>query len=159
MAYRIQGQFQKAREYCQEALKTYERVFGADAPGALGYYAALTSLDIAADRLEEAAEYNRHAWQLCVANHLDHDAVAATLLDHRARIAYFQHRFDPAAADWQQALAIQQAAGQNLQVAHTLNFLATVESLAASGKANRSIDRRCLGAEGPASRTFFSRLW
>ncbi len=161
MAYRIQGQFQKAREYCQEALKTYERVFGADAPGALGYYAALTSLGIAADRLEEAAEYNRHAWQLCVANHLDHDTVAATLLDHRARIAYFQRRFDPAAADWQQALAIQQTAGQNLQVAHTLNFLATVESLRGkSGKAE-SLYRQALALEPKvqASPNFFSAVY
>ena len=161
MAYRIQGRFQKAREYCQEALKTYERVFGADAPGALGYYAALTSLGIAADRLDEAAEYNRHAWQLCVANHLDRDAVAATLLDHRARIAYFQRRFDPAAADWQQALAIQQSAGQNLQVAHTLNFLATVESLRGqSGKAE-SLYRQALALEPKvqASPNFFSAVY
>ena len=59
-------------------------------PGTLAYYAALTSLDIAADRLDEAAEYNRHAWQFCTANHLERDAVAATLLDHRATIAYFR---------------------------------------------------------------------
>jgi CHAT domain-containing protein/tetratricopeptide (TPR) repeat protein len=161
MAYRSQGQFHKAREYCQEALKTYERVFGADAPGAMSYYAALTSLDIAADRLDEAAEYNRHAWQLCVANHLDHDAIAAALLDHRARIAYFQHRFDPAAVDWQQALAIQQAAGQNLQVAHTLNFLATIESLRGqSGKAE-SLYRQALALEPKvqASPNFFSAVY
>ena len=161
MAYRIQGQFQKAREYCQEALKVYERVFGTDAPGALAYYAALTSLDIAADRLDEAAEFNRHAWKLCEANHLEHDTFAATLLDHRARIAYFQRRFDAAAADWQQALAIQQAAGQNLQVAHTLNFLATIESLGSHADKAESLYRQTLALEPKvqASPNFFSAVY
>ncbi len=161
MAYRIQGQFQKAREYCQEALKVYERVFGTDAPGALAYYAALTSLDIAADRLDEAAEFNRHAWKLCEANHLEHDTFAATLLDHRARIAYFQRRFDAAAADWQQALAIQQAAGQNLQVAHTLNFLATIESLGSHPDKAESLYRQTLALEPKvqASPNFFSTVY
>jgi CHAT domain-containing protein/tetratricopeptide (TPR) repeat protein len=161
MAYRIQGQFQKAREYCQEALKVYERVFGADSPGALAYYAALTSLDIAANRLDEAADYNRRAWQLCTANHLERDTIAATLLDHRARIAYFQRRFDAAAADWQLALAIQQAAGQNLQVAHTLNFLATIESLRGHSEMAQSLYRQSLALEPKvqASPNFFSAVY
>ncbi len=161
MAYRIQGQFQKAREYCQEALKVYERVFGTDAPGALAYYAALTSLDIAAGRLDEAAEYNRHGWKLCEANHLEHEAIAATLFDHRARIAYFQRRFDAAAADWRQALAIQQAAGQNLQVAHTLNFLATIESLGKDSHKAESLYRQALAMEPKvqASPNFFSAVY
>ena len=160
LAYKGQGQFPKAREYCLEALKIYERMFGADAPGALSYYAALTSLDIAADQLDEAADYNRRAWQICQASHLKHDPVAAIVLDHRATIAYFHRQFDAAAADWQQALAIQQAAGETLHVAHTLNFLATIASLAGKTDDAESLYRRALAAKQTvqASPAFFATV-
>ena len=145
MAYKSQGQFDKSGEYCREALKIYERVFGPDAPGALSLYTALTSLSIAANRIDEAADFNRHAWRLCQAGKLDREPVAATVLHHRATIAYVRGQLDAAAADWQQALAIQQAAGQTAQVARTLNYLAKVESLRGQSGQAESLYRKALG--------------
>lgn len=144
MAYKSQGQFGKAGEYCREALKIYERVFGTEAPGALSLYTALTSLSIAAERIDEAADFNQHAWQLCQRGKLEHEPVAATVLHHRATIAYLRGQFDAAAADWRQALAIQQAAGQTAGVARTLNYLAKVESLRGQPAAAESLYRKAL---------------
>ncbi|HKD37521.1 MAG TPA: tetratricopeptide repeat protein, partial [Pirellulales bacterium] len=142
--YKSQGQFDKAGEYCREALKIYERVFGPDAPGALSLYTALTSLSIAANRVNEAAEFNRHAWQLCQTGKLESEPVAATVLHHRATIAYLRGQFDSAAADWRQALAIQQAAGQTAGVARTLNYLAKVESIRGQSSDAESLYRKAL---------------
>jgi CHAT domain-containing protein/tetratricopeptide (TPR) repeat protein len=147
MAYKSQGQFDKSGEYCREALKIYERVFGPDAPGALSLYTALTSLSIAANRIDEAADFNRHAWRLCQAGKLDREPVAAIVLHHRATIAYLRGQLDAAAADWQQALAIQQAAGQTAQVARTLNYLAKVESLRGQSEQAESLYRKALGLQ------------
>ncbi len=147
MVYKSQGQFDKAGEYCREALKIYERVFGTDAPGALSLYTALTSLSIAANRIDEAANFNRHAWRLCAAGKLEREPVAATVLHHRATIAYLRGQFDSAADDWRQALAIQQAAGQTAGVARTINYLAKVESLRGQPSEAESLYRKALALQ------------
>jgi CHAT domain-containing protein/tetratricopeptide (TPR) repeat protein len=147
MVYKSQGQFDKAGQNCREALKIYERMFGADAPGALSLYTALTSLSTAAFRIDEAADFNRHAWQLCQTGKLDHELVAATVLHHRATIAYLRGQFDSAAADWRQALAIQQAAGQTAGVARTLNYLAKVETLRGQSSEAESLYRKALALQ------------
>ncbi len=144
MAYKSQGQYAKAGQYCREALKAYEHVFGADAPGAVAYYSALTTLAIADDRLDEAGQFNLHAWSLCTQHHLDRDLVAATVLHHRATIAYRRGNLDSAFDDWKAALEIQTAAGQTAGIARTLNYLAKTESLRGHAESAEKIYRQAL---------------
>ncbi len=115
MAYKSQGQFDKASDYCGQALALYEKVFGPDAPGAISLYSALTSLAIAANHLDKATEFNGRAWKLCETNKLSGEPIAATVLHHRATLAYLRGEMDAASRDWEQALTIQRAAGQDLR--------------------------------------------
>ena len=144
MAYKSQGQFKRAGEYCRDALRTYVNVFGPDAPGAVAYYSALTALAIADDRIDAADEENRHAWDICRQQHLDHDPIAATVLHHRATIAYRRGDFDAARRDWNAALEIQSTAGQAAQAARTLNYLARVESRRGHADAAETLYRQAL---------------
>jgi len=128
MAYKSQGQFDKASDYCGQALTLYEHVFGPDAPGAISFDTALASLAIAANHLDQAAEFNGRAWKLCETSNLTGEPIAATVLHHRATLAYLRGEMDAASRDWRQALAIQQAAGQTAAAARTLNYLAKIDS-------------------------------
>ena len=118
--------------------------FGADSAGSVAYYNALTALAIADDRIDAAAEENRHAWDVCRKHKMDHDLVAATVLHQRATIAYRRGDFDAASRDWNAALEIQSAAGQSAQAARTLNYLAKVESRRGHADAAEALYRQAL---------------
>ncbi|HEV2971141.1 MAG TPA: CHAT domain-containing tetratricopeptide repeat protein [Pirellulales bacterium] len=147
MAYKSQGEFDRALGKCREAIDVFERVFGRDAPGAVSLYSAMTWLDIATNRLDDAAESNRHAWELCQADKLEHEPVAATVLNQRAAIASRRGEFDAAAHDWNRAIEIQQAAGQTSQVARTLYFLGTAESLRGQPGKAETLFRKALALQ------------
>ncbi len=143
-AYRSQGEFDKAGDYCREALDTYVRVFGPDAAGSVAYYCALTTLALAAHRTDVAAEENRHAWDVCRKHGMEHDLVAATVLDDSAMIAYLRGNFEVASRDWNATLEIQSKAGPSPQAARTLNYLANLESRRGRTDAAEALYRKAL---------------
>ena len=126
LIYRSQGLFGNAFADCREALNIYQAKFGSDSPGAAEFFNALASLCIAQRQYHEAAEQIKNAWKLCVKNHLETEPVAGATLYQKARIEYKLGDTPAAERDWNAALAIQQTAGQTLQAARTLNYLADI---------------------------------
>jgi CHAT domain-containing protein/tetratricopeptide (TPR) repeat protein len=126
LIYRGQGLFKDALADCHEALDIFQSKFGLDSPGAVPFFNTFASLCIAQRDYPAAAEQTQNAWQLCVKNHLENEPVAGATLYQKARIEYKLRDTPAAERDWNKALAIQQKAGQTLQAARTLNYLADI---------------------------------
>lgn len=123
VAYRSQGQYEQAIEYCREALRLHEQVFGAETLGSVVYFNALASLNRALGNYEQSFDESARSIEICrKCGRPDHQAAAMAHFNMGV-LAQIAKAFDSAESHWERALKIHERLGEWPLVARTLNAL------------------------------------
>jgi len=126
MAYKSQGQLDRATDTCQEALDLLVATLGPDSVQLAPHLNALAALHWARQDAAASERCARRALELCSAQGKLEESVAAASRHQLALVDRSRKHWEQAEAQWREALRIQLRRGEVALAARTCNYLASI---------------------------------
>ena len=123
VAYKSQGQYERAIEYCLESLDLHTQVFGEGTIDSVAHYNTLAALCRVSGRYTDAYRYASESLKICSHSKHGRHAMAGTAHYNLGVISRLSGAFESAIEHFERAVEIQRQNGQQVLEGRTLNNL------------------------------------